>query len=132
MRFYRTAFFAFFALLVFAQSSFAGDKVAVIPSINSGFTGFANAHLYLEKSQAVKYCSTLLEDESALGAEMHIQKKTPGYKKKYKRIFSPDYTLRPLVREIDNTFRNIYFEESYSKPHFILPLHRFLFRLTPF
>lgn len=53
-------------------------------------------------------------------------------KKKYKRILPGSSTLRPPVRDVDIIPQNIYIKETYSKPFFVSPLHRFLFRLTPF
>ena len=53
-------------------------------------------------------------------------------KKKHKRMLPASSTLRQPAREMDIIPQNIYLKETYSKPHFLSQLHRFLFRLTPF
>jgi hypothetical protein len=71
-------------------------------------------------------------DFPAFETEEVVVPKICKQKKKYKRILPGSSTLRQPVRDIDIIPQNIYIKETYSKPFFISPLHRFLFRLTPF
>ncbi|HUC82274.1 MAG TPA: hypothetical protein VMR70_15320 [Flavisolibacter sp.] len=71
-------------------------------------------------------------DEDAASPEAQLMNKIVRYKKKYKRTISSSCAPRPVVREVDRIPQNIYIKETYSKPFFVSPLHRFLFRLTPF
>lgn len=71
-------------------------------------------------------------DFPAFETEEVLVPKICKQKKKYKRILPGSSTLRQPVRNIDIIPQNIYIKETYSKPFFVSPLHRFLFRLTPF
>jgi len=123
-------------LLAFMHLSFAGNKASVTASaavkqtyfrlskavFASPFTA-GNKPLTLERS---------LPESFSFAVEDLLSKKVCKIKKKYKRVHPASTTLRPPVRDIDIIPQNIYIKETYSKPHFISPLHRFLFRLTPF
>lgn len=66
------------------------------------------------------------------GSSVQVGKKLARYKKYYKRTITSTPRLEPPVKEIDTVTAYIYAKETYSKPHFLSHLHRFLFRLTPF
>lgn len=63
--------------------------------------------------------------------ELSMERDEARKKRKYKRALTSSATFRQPVKEIivslpiDGT-------ESYTTPHFVSHLHRFLFRLTPF
>lgn len=66
------------------------------------------------------------------GSDFLFGKKLARYKKNYKRTITSTPRVEPPVKEIDSVTAYIYAKETYSKPHFLSHLHRFLFRLTPF
>lgn len=95
------------------------QKAHTSPTASQVLLLFSNIHLSLPDYLSFETEETLLP-------------KICKQKKKYKRIIPGSSTLRPPVRDVDIIPQNIYIKETYSKPFFISPLHRFLFRLTPF
>lgn len=93
------------------------------------------AHPSATASQVLHFFGNIhlsLPDYLSFETEETLVPKICKQKKKYKRILTGSSTLRPPVRDVDIIPQNIYIKETYSKPFFISPLHRFLFRLTPF
>ena len=97
----------------------SSQKAHTAPTPSQLLLLFSNIHLSLPDYLSFETEETLLP-------------KICKQKKKYKRIIPGSSTLRPPVRDVDIIPQNIYIKETYSKPFFISPLHRFLFRLTPF
>ncbi len=65
--------------------------------------------------------------------ETAFKSKLSKQTKKCKRIVNNIFLgLNPPVKEIDPFVFNIFWKDSYSKPHFLSHIHSFIFRLTPF
>ena len=62
-----------------------------------------------------------------------IIKSKPVKYKKYKRATTNSFSgINAPVKEIPALSFNIFWKDSYSKPHFLSHIHSFVFRLTPF
>lgn len=134
MRIGRSICILLMGLIPFCQQSFAGTRAPVSlhgdiqqiffstsPSIR------AFRHSLEESSDHLFHC----ELASSFVEQSHFKNTFKYKRKKYKRVFS-SLSLRAPVREVEVLPLNIHVSESYSKPHFLSPLHRYLFMLTPF
>ena len=72
------------------------------------------------------------EQIASVKSRIDLQSKSVKYKTKCKRAVPSSAGLKQPVKVIDPSWLYLRSKETYSKPHFLSHLHRFLFRLTPF
>ncbi|RYZ47794.1 MAG: hypothetical protein EOO14_23045 [Chitinophagaceae bacterium] len=123
------------SLTLFAVPSNAGNTRPVLANVQSSHFFSQKFHFAGKPLKAIPLSTDIeysLPDFFSFEIEELLVTKMYKIKKKYKRVVPGSSMLRQPVREVDIIPLNIYIKETYSKPFFVSPLHRFLFRLTPF
>ena len=123
------------SLTLFAMPSNAGNANPVLANVQPSHFFSPKFHFAGKPLKALHFSTNIeysLPDHLSFEIDELLVTKMYKIKKKYKRVVPGSSMLRQPVRDVDILPVNIYIKETYSKPFFVSPLHRFLFRLTPF
>lgn len=121
-------------LFVLSQTLLANTCTIYTLSENKIIPSFSLVHQAYTSSFVKQNNATITAaspTQSGTDDDQEFRNSYSKYKKKHKRIQHFSHKIKTPVK-ILTPFTPVQVKETYSQPYFLLHLHHFLFRLTPF